>query len=180
MDVFIEHLVKKRPTGVDTAKKIGIVLAVILLLLICFTIGFAFIGPLAILIACGACYGAYWLISGMSVEYEYILTNGEIDVDKIVAQRKRKRLVTVSAKTFDGFGPYKAAEHANRNYDSRILACESEDAPGTYYATFQHSTLGRSILVFNPDDRIINGVKQFLPRMVGGHANYGNRPGQNQ
>ena len=179
-DVFIEHLVKKKPTGVDTAKKIGIVLAVILLLLICFTIGFGFVGPLAILLAFGVCYGAYWLISGMSVEYEYILTNKEIDVDKIVAQRKRKRLVTVSVKTFDGFGPYKAAEHVHRNYDSRILACVSEDAPDAYYATFQHSTLGRCLLVFNPDDRIINNVKQSLPRTVGGHANSGNRPSKDQ
>ena len=112
----------------------------------------------------------------MSVEYEYILTNGEIDVDKIIAQRKRKRLVTVSAKTFEAFGPYKMAEHANRNYDNRILACESEDSPGVYYATFRHNTLGHCLLVFNPDDRIIQGVKSFIPRTVGGHGNYGNRP----
>lgn len=89
-----------------------------------------FIGALAFLILCGAIYGAYWLISGMSIEYEYILTNGEIDVDKIIAQRKRKRLVTVSAKTFEAFGPYKPEEHVNRNYDSRILACESETSDG--------------------------------------------------
>lgn len=178
MDVFIEHLVKKKPTGADTAKKVGLILAVVLIALICFTIGFAFLGPIALLLIFGACYGAYWLISGMSVEYEYILTNGEIDVDKIVAQRKRKRLVTVSAKTFEAFGPYKAAEHVNRNYDSRILACESEESDGVFCAEFHHATLGHCLLVFNPDDRIIQGIKSYLPRTVGGHANYRNRPDQ--
>lgn len=178
MDVFIEHLVKKKPTGTDTAKKVGIILAVVVIAVLCFTFGMVFIGALAFLILCGAIYGAYWLISGMSIEYEYILTNGEIDVDKIVAQRKRKRLVTVSAKTFEAFGPYKPEEHVNRNYDSRILACESETSEGVYYAEFRHGTLGHCLLVFNPDDRIIQGIKSYLPRTVGGYANYGNRPGQ--
>ena len=112
MDVFIEHLVKKRPTGADTAKKIGLVLAVVVILAACIL----FMPPqfltLSFLILCGACYGAYWLISGMNIEYEYILTNGEIDVDKIIAQRKRKRLITVNVKTFEAFRPYKAAQHA--------------------------------------------------------------------
>ncbi len=178
MDVFVEYLVKKRPTGLDIAKKIGIIAAVALIFLLCFTIGFYYLGGLAVLIVFGACYGAYWLISGMSVEYEYILTNGEIDVDKIIAQRKRKRLLTVNAKTFEAFGPYKAAEHAGRNYDNRVLACESEDSDGVYYATFRHNTLGHCLLVFNPDERIIKGVQSFLPRTVGGHANYGDRPDQ--
>ncbi len=180
MDVFIEHLVKKRPTGADTAKKIGLVLAVVVILAACIL----FMPPqfltLSFLILCGACYGAYWLISGMNIEYEYILTNGEIDVDKIIAQRKRKRLITVNVKTFEAFGPYKAAEHANRSYDNRVLACESEDSEGVYYAAFQHSTLGHCLLVFNPDDRVLNGIKSYLPRMVAAHGNYGNRPDRDQ
>lgn len=175
MDVFIEHIVKKRPTGLDTAKKISIIILAILVMAACFVFGLRFIGPIAIMLAIGVCYGGYWLISGMNIEYEYILTNGEIDVDKIIAQRKRKRLVTVHAKTFEAFGPYHMAEHLNRNYDSRILACEAENSEGVYYATFRHNVLGHCLLVFNPDDRIIKGVKSFLPRTVGGHGNYGNR-----
>ena len=176
MDVFIEHLVKKRPTGVDTAKKIGLVLAVLLIVAACFMLVPPQFMMFAFLIICGSGYGAYWLISGMSVEYEYILTNGEIDIDKIIAQRKRKRLISVHSKTFESFGPYKMAEHANRNYDNRILACESEDSEGVYYATFRHRTLGHCLLVFNPDERIIKGIKSYLPRTAGGNANYGNRP----
>ncbi len=180
MDVFIEHIVKKRATGTDTAKKFGLVLvlAILVALCICFipmefmTIGF--------LLVFGACYGAYWLISGMSIEYEYILTNGELDIDKIIAQRKRKRLATVNVKTFEAFGPYKPAEHANRDYDNRILACESEDSEGVMYATFRHNVLGHCLLVFNPDERVYNGIKSYLPRMVGGNANYGNRPDRDQ
>ncbi len=176
MDVFIEHLVKKRSTGADMAKKIGLVLAVLLVVVACFMLVPPQFLMFAFLIICGAVYGAYWLISGMNVEYEYILTNGEIDVDKIVAQRKRKRLLNVHSKTFEAFGPYKAAEHANRDYDNRILACESEDSENVYYATFRHRTLGYCLLVFNPDERIIKGIKSYLPRTIGGNANYANRP----
>lgn len=175
MDVFIEHLVKKRPTGQDTFKKLALVIGVVLVVLICF-----FFVPMqflmfAFLLICGAGYGAYWLITGMNVEYEYILTNGEIDVDKIIAQRKRKRLVTVNSRTFEAFGPYRAAEHTNRDYDNRILACESEDSEGVYYATFRHNTLGHCLLVFNPNDRIIQGIQSYLPRTAVSNGNYGNR-----
>lgn len=43
----------------------------------------------------GSLYGGYILITNMSVEYEYIVTNGEMDIDKIIAKRRRKRLITV-------------------------------------------------------------------------------------
>ena len=54
MDVFIEHLVKKRPTGVDTAKKIGLVLAVLLIVAACFFLVPPQFMMFAFLIICGS------------------------------------------------------------------------------------------------------------------------------
>lgn len=176
MDVFFEQIVAKRSTGVDVAKKIGIVFAAIILVLL-----FTFILPgfrvaegilgmigqvfsmLGLLLAVGAVYGAYYLISGMNIEYEYILTNGEIDVDKIIARRKRKRLVTVDTRTFTEFGLYKSVPSVDSNV-TVIMACSSVEAPNTYYGICDHSKFGKCMLVFNPNEKILNHAKQYIKR----------------
>ena len=104
MDVFVEHMVKRRPTGKD----IFLMSLYALLAVIVFVFGVFFTGPLlgpfsfvGAFIGVAALFGAYYLISNMNIEYEYIVTNGEIDVDKIMAKRRRKRLLTANARTFE-------------------------------------------------------------------------------
>ena len=43
--------------------------------------------------------GAFFLKRKAYVEYEYVFTNGVIDIDAIYEQRKRKRLVSFDAKS---------------------------------------------------------------------------------
>ena len=106
MDTFGEQLVKKATTGADWAKRIGIavlglVLATVLMWLSFFT-GFMILTMLSV----GALFGLVWLLTGMSYEYEYILTNDDLDIDKITGKRKRKRLITLKMNTVEEFGIY--------------------------------------------------------------------------
>ena len=92
MDVFVEQLVKKPANGKTLALKILIVFGVIIVSAFCLYL--ALLGIiLAILLIFAAIYAGFYLITGLDAEYEYIVTNGEIDIDKIIAQRKRKRQV---------------------------------------------------------------------------------------
>lgn len=175
MDVFVEHMVKRRPTGKDIALMIlYVVLAAIIFVFGVFFSG-ALLGPFSFVgafVGVAALFGAYYLISNMSIEYEYIVTNGEIDVDKIMAKRRRKRLLTANARTFESFGPYRAEDHAEKEYSSRVYACESMEANTSYYAVFTHAKLGKTLLVFTPDDRVLDALKKYIPRQAGGNANY--------
>ncbi|MGI5895049.1 MAG: DUF6106 family protein [Candidatus Merdivicinus sp.] len=181
MDVFIEYMVKKQSTSTELLLKILYVLAAAVLL-----IGSFFVAPflgmfsmIATLIGFGAVYGAYYLITSMSVEYEYILTNGEMDVDKIIARRRRKRLLTANARKFEEFGAYNHQAMAQKTFNNRVYACTAPEDPGNYYAVFNHATLGQTLLVFTPNDRVLEGLRTFVPRKAGGNAVYGNRPDQN-
>ena len=145
MDVFIEYMVKKQNTAKDIVLKLLCVLgAVVLLAVALFAIPLAaqlgqigqLITMIAPLIGVGGVFGAWYLITSMNVEYEYILTNGEMDVDKII------------------------------------------DDPGNYYAVLTHATLGKTLLVFTPNDRVLEGLRSYIPRQAGGSAVYGNRPHQ--
>ena len=74
-DFYAECLVTKAPTGADTAKRIGIGLAAAILAAAALWL---IVFPMSILIIAGVFYSAYYLMTGIDAEYEYILTNGDI------------------------------------------------------------------------------------------------------
>ena len=181
MDVFVEYIVKRKNTGKDLALQILILVAAIVLFFVLMAVGMAYpvVMSITTVLAFGSLYGGYILFTSQNVEYEYIVTNGEMDVDKIIARRKRKRLVTANARTFESFGVYKPAEHASAQYANRIYACGNMNDPGNFYAVMNHAKLGRTLLVFSPNDRVLNALKAFIPKQAGGNAAYGIRPSGN-
>jgi predicted mannosyl-3-phosphoglycerate phosphatase (HAD superfamily) len=106
------------------------------------------------------------LVTAQSVEFEYAVTNGEIDFDKIVAQRKRTRFASVNCREVEGFGRYKAAEHQSREYAGRIFACDSPDSESLWYLVTRLKDKGLTLIVFNANDKMLNGIKPFLPRPI--------------
>ena len=90
MDSFKEQIVRKIPTKNDKIQKIFIMIASVALAALCFIFPFGTqFSVIGIFLAAAALYGGYYLTTKLDVEYEYIFTNGEIDVDKITAQRSR-------------------------------------------------------------------------------------------
>ncbi len=169
MDIFLEQIVVKKNTGIDLLKKVGIIVAGLIIIVISLFVLPAVVpilGSISFVFAAGAIYGMWFLLTSFNVEYEYILTNGEIDIDKIVAKRKRKRLITVNCRNFLEFGKYNPQNHAGQTYNSTILACTSIDAPNTYYAVTDHKKYGKCLLVFNPNEKIVEHAKQFMKRSV--------------
>ena len=105
------------------------------------------------------------LTTKLDVEYEYIFTNGEIDVDKITAQRSRKRLITFRCGSATDFGI------ADENFSvpegaTQVLACACDDSLTDYYITFNHKNLGLTTVIFTPDDDMLALIKPALPRTL--------------
>ena len=131
MDSYCEYIVKKRNGGKELGLRALIIVAAIALFIIFMMLGFVMpnFSMITILLAAGSLYGGYILITNMSVEYEYIVTNGEMDIDKIIAKRRRKRLITVNARTFERFGPFKESDHAGETYSfEEFVANDKRDA----------------------------------------------------
>jgi len=163
LDTFGEQLVKKTTTGADWAKRIGIavlglVLATVLMWLSFFT-GFMILTMLAV----GALFGLVWLLTGMSYEYEYILTNDDLDIDKITGKRKRKRLITLKMNTVEEFGIYDGSNGTNA--DATVIASDGTNI-NAYYLIAKHKTHGRTMLIFSPDARMVEMILTTLPYKV--------------
>lgn len=162
MDHFAEYMIKKKPDSRDNTKKIVILL--LLILLCAGTIFMVFLTgiPFLLLITCALIYGAYFLLSGLSVEYEYAVTNGEMDVDKIIARRKRIHLISVKASQFDAFGPL--TEEVPEAAERTLVLCTDNSGEGEYYADLTTEDYGETRIVFTPNQAVIDALAEFLPR----------------
>jgi len=116
----------------------------------------------------GIYFGAYKIISSFDVEYEYILTNGELDVDKITHRKKRKRIITIHVKSFIEFGKMgdeKEKLHKTEDFSYTINASANSSTYTDYYAVFFKN--GQKMkLIFNPTGRMIDTFKTYAPRVV--------------
>jgi hypothetical protein len=163
MDIFVEQIVKKVPDAKDKVKKAALIIGTVVLsgLLLVFLIGFF---PFNIVLLFGAVYGCYYLFTSIDCEYEYIITNGDLDIDKIIAKRKRKRLISVKISTFEDFGKYNADTKPADGFTTVLAGENSGD--GDYFADFKHPTLGNVRLIFTPNEKTISGMKPYFSRII--------------
>ena len=175
MDTFFEQIVKRRKTMPE--KIIWVLMwffaVIIMLALLLYSPQLGAFSMVGLIAAFGVGYGTFRYTSGQNIEFEYSVTNGEVDIDKIIAQRKRKRLITIDCKAIDAFGVYDPMKHTNTNYDKRMLACNL-DAEKLYYFVTRYKEFGRVLVVVEPDERILSALKKYVPRQVAYDAFSGN------
>ena len=166
-DIFIENLVKKRNTASSIAMRIIIMILGGLLAVPFLYLSFTgFFSGFMVLLAIGSIYGAYRLAVLFNIEFETSFTNGLFDVDKIINKSSRKRLISVQCKDVIEMGVYKPEQQKTKTYKTRIIACDSELSEDVWFLVTNHSTLGRSLVVFNMTDKLMSSFKSFVPREV--------------
>lgn len=168
--VFIEKLVAKRKDAKDLMATLGITVAGVVIMFIIPGLSryVPFIGSLWPLIAAGVVYGIYRFINSRNIEYEYIVTDGDLDIDMIIAQRKRKRIFSANCKDFDVVARFKGRQSQDSqlgNVSKRIEAVSSMDSNEVYYVTLSYKG-ERTAVFFEPDDRILKAFKTFIPRKI--------------
>ena len=166
MDNFAEQLVKKKETSSDKARRavmlvVGILFTVSLLLLSLLHFGGAMLSFLGLILAAAAGYGTYYYIQNTYVEYEYTFTNGELDVDKIIAKKKRKEMLSTSIRKFTDFGKYE--DGMEESADMTVIMATDNISSHEYYADFTDETVGSARLIFVPDERMLENIRKFLP-----------------
>lgn len=162
-DVFKEHLVARKSNSKDLIKKIGIIIGAIVLLII----GGAFVPSVAIFLALGLGWIAYVLIRRFNVEFEYIFTNGELDIDKIYNKLKRKHALTVDVRSFVVMvsmqNPSLNSELGKIN---KILDYSTGMVTDTTYAAVYEDDGNRIQLIFDPNEAILKAIKAYIPRKI--------------
>ncbi len=163
MDNIHEHLVSKRPTSADKAKRAALIAATVIVSLIAAAL-LMILFPMNLFLGGGIIYGGYFLVSGLDTEYEYIMTNNEIDIDKISGKRKRKRLITADITTFESFG--RLADAPEAPDECTTVQVSDNTGEGEYFADMKHSSLGSVRIIFSPDEKMLEGIEHYLSSAV--------------
>lgn len=165
MDIFMEKIVRKRKDVKDHLITAGVIfLSVILMLLV---LNIQILAQLGLFFVVGICYLAYLLITTRNVEYEYAVTNGDLDIDKIIAQRKRKRIFSASCKTFEVVAKLKSSHFTPqyKNFKNQMNCASSLDSDDVYFIVLNYKN-EQTVVYFEPTEKMLQSFRTFIPRKV--------------
>lgn len=168
MDTYFEQIVAVRKSPMERFIQVGVIVLGALLIIICGLLyASGLLGSFSILfavLAVGVGYGIYYISTQLNIEYEYIFTNGDLDVDKIISKRSRKRVLSTQCRFVSEFGAYHPDSFAGRMFADRITACTVDDH--AFYVIFSAEDSGETLLIFSPNDRLLNAMKKYAPRVI--------------
>jgi len=161
MDNFNEWIVKRKRVMTDYALIAAMVLGGVILM--SFT---GYLGSFAMIAIFGIGYLVFIGIKSTNLEFEYSVTNGELDIDKIIARSRRKRLISVHSSTFEYFAPLTTENKSMFEGDGalkKIDAFSSLESDNIYFAIY-HKNNDKIRLAFEPTEKMIADFSRFVPR----------------
>lgn len=163
-DIFKEQLVKQKMSQKDKAQRIIIIISAILLGVIAFVIGGTFIGPVVIV---ALVFGGGFLLSKYKKEYEYSLTNNELDIDVIYNKERRKRQVTINIKEIDIMASIKDEKHkaSLERVQKTMNMSDGEFTQDTYAIIYPIQGVPTKILI-TPNEEMRTLIYKQAPHKV--------------
>lgn len=172
MDVFLEYLMRKKTSGLDWLKKLGLVLAAFVAcvaIIMFFPLLGSFMSAYTLLGVAAVVYGMVILMRNFNLEYEYIYTNGDLDIDIVKAQKTRKRLTSLKCKNIEVMASDSNMEFKrdfeNQSISKRFNAVYDPSQGGIYHVLFFNDG-ERMVLSFQPPKKLLDAMKKLNPRCV--------------
>ena len=169
-DTFVEELVVRHNTIINLLLDVVIIIAAVALA----AAVWLFLSPIFPAMLVILVVAAYLGVKFQGVEFEYSFTNGDLDVDKIMAKRKRVRLVEINQKQIQVMAPYTAEyESVTRDYSvSRVIdVSSSKNAAGRWFMIYEDAEGKYVFLVLQPSKRFREAMQRYIrSRMKGMEA----------
>ncbi|MBR5223677.1 MAG: hypothetical protein IKV81_05905 [Clostridia bacterium] len=167
MDTFFEQIVRIKKSGSTLALVLFIWFLAISVAVFLFF--FPLLGALSAIVIIGILYGAWWLSTKFNVEYEYIVTNEDMDVDKIINKSARKRLASITLSKVERVEKFNPALIQNVKKESLLFACDQND-PNAYLIVTSPDDSKVNYIVFSPNEKLQAAIKKSLPKFVANSA----------
>lgn len=169
MDIFCEYIVKKRVSVIDILKLMALASLTLILAYITLLFGSYFLGfGVGLALAAVIIYFAFKFSKEVFVEYEYALTNNELDVDKILGKSRRKHIITVDFKTVDicaSINDERFVSEYNNASITNMLDVTGKSENEIYFVDFT-TDKGRTRVLFQPTDKMKDGMKLVNSRAI--------------
>jgi len=158
-DVFKEQIVKKEPTVKNGLIKGGVIFLIVLV----FFLIFPYTGEFTVIIIAALGFGAYLLFSLLNVEYEYIFTNGELDIDCIYSKSRRKRQFSGVVRDFEIMAHVEDKNYAS-NFNSAIETKDysSGKVKDNTYAFLTVYKSKKTKIIIEPDEVMVQAFSTVI------------------
>ncbi len=166
-DMYSEKLIRRKPSSKIIAIKAAIATATMFLAYLAFYIlcsSLELIGFMPIAVA-AIIFVGWKAFTYFNAEFEYTVTNGSLDIDKIVAKKSRKRLVSIPAKGIELLAPYTdeyRGRYENGAFKETIDARESETSDA-WFVIGDCAKGGRVRILFEPSERMLYIFEKNIP-----------------
>ncbi len=160
MNEFLtEQLVKRCNTAATAVKKTGLILATVVSVLL------GFVHPMLVWVTAIMVVVDIVLFKRMNVEFEYVYFNGDLDIDKIVDMQSRRRAFSTNIKEMEVIAPTGSVElHPYQRTKTLDYSTQNpEDKTYEMVTLYKGETVK---VIFNPNEKILNGMKNMAPRKV--------------
>ena len=162
-DGYEEILVKRQKTPRDTVVKallIGVVGALIV-------VGILFFNPIFLTVGLILGLLAYYLVlPNFDLEYEYLYVGGDIDIDKIMAKRKRKRVASYSKDNLEIMAPTGSDHVASYIKNAKIRDFTSADPQAKTWTLVYGGENSSDVICLELTQEIAQDMRRFAPRKV--------------
>ena len=159
-DLYKEHLVKKERSTSDLLVRIGLIGGTGLL-----AAAGLLITPLLLLPAVVMGVVTYFLLPGTDLEYEYLLVNHSLDIDKVMAKTKRKKCRSFDLAQADIIAPLHShrLDYYNANTSIKVLDFSSGNDEHLRYAFIINDSGSNTKVIIEPDEAMISMLRSSMP-----------------
>ena len=158
-DYYTEQLVKQKAKASSMIAKTALIVVTVL------SFFFLLLFPMAMIIPVIMVVVDIVLFKRFDLEFEYLYVNGDLDIDKIMAKQKRKRVFEMNVRDMEVLAPTGSIElqqyQRTKTYDF------SSGVEGA--RTYEMVTIsqGQTVkIIFEPNKTILEGMKMLAPRKV--------------
>ena len=158
-DYYTEQLVKRNAPASTILAKAALILLTVASVGLVLIIPVAIIAPIILI-----CLDVF-LFRSMDVEFEYLFVNGALDIDKIMAKSRRKKVFTMELNEMEVLAQGGSAElRPYQGLKTVDFSSGNRDAKQYEMVIVQKGEKKR--VVFEPNSTILEGMKMLAPRKV--------------
>ena len=164
-DIFNEQLVARKPNQKDLMKKVAIVAGGAAAFFAALTVEFlmGFILPIIVIVIVAVVF----LMRRYNVEYEYVFTNGDLDIDKITNKSRRKQAISVNVRSFETMVPANKKEYEREvSQFTKLLDFGSGSITDETYIVIFEQNKERIKMIIEPNEQMFKAIRTYIPRIV--------------
>ena len=164
--MLMEEVVTKEHNARYHINKVIIILAAILipatLVALAFITGVMYLNVVAFFVLLFCIYGAWFFITSLEVDFEYAFLSSTLRIDRVIAKRRRKKMVKVDVKRIDDIFRYTDKDMSRYRFKKVYNAGVKEFSEDNTVFVYHDSDKGWIGIIFTPSEEFLAGLKPYF------------------